>query len=146
MAVENKTIATKISWKKFLETKNFSDEDKKQATQLVTLFENATKSKCVMWGEIFGFGKYHYVSPSKTSKREGDWMASSFALRKAGIMVYLVMGCNNYLSIIKDLGTSKVSGKSCLEIKNLNKIHLPVLEKLIKANLFDLSKKYTVIK
>jgi hypothetical protein len=45
----------------------------------VKLYEKVTKKKCVMWGQIFGFGEYHY---KYESGREGDSLASKEGKRK----------------------------------------------------------------
>jgi hypothetical protein len=85
---QNKTVPTKVSVRDFLASGDFSVEDQKSAKTLVALFEKVTKKKCIMWGNIFGFGQYHYKSVS----REGEWMATGFALRKNTITVYIMCG------------------------------------------------------
>lgn len=140
MATQNKTVPTKVSVTSFLESDNFSAEEKKDAKTLVKLFEKITKKKCVMWGKIFGFGTYHYVGKSS----EGEWMATGFALRKNAITLYVVMGIENYSTLLKKLGKHKLSGGSCLYIKSLEDIDMDVLEQLIKAGFSDLEKKYKV--
>lgn len=62
---ENKTKPTKVSWQKFLETEDFSLEQKQDAKTLVALFEEITGFKTIMWGKIFGYGTYHYVGKSR---------------------------------------------------------------------------------
>jgi hypothetical protein len=134
---ENKTVPTKVSVKSFLESENFSVEQKQAAKILVELFERVTKKKCIMWGKIFGFGTYHYVSKS----REGNWMATGFALRKSAITIYIMCGLAYQKELLKDLGKHKLSGGSCLYINKLEDINLKVLEKLVKAGFMELSKK-----
>jgi saccharopine dehydrogenase-like NADP-dependent oxidoreductase len=141
--VQNKTIATKVHWKVFLEKSILTEEQRNQAEILVDLFEKVTGSKCVMWGEIFGFGTYYVYD---NNKNETEWMATSFAIRKAGIMIYITMGCEKYIDLIKVLGKCKITGKSCLNIKDLKNVDLKVLEKLVKLSLEDLNKKYKITK
>jgi len=140
MSTVNKTVPTKISVKSFLESEGFSIKEKKAAKVLVEIFERVTKKKCVMWGKIFGFGTYHYVSKS----REGDWMATGFALRKNAIAIYIMCGLTLHKDLLKDLGKYKLSGGSCLYIKKLEDVNLKVLEKLIKFGLQELKKQYKV--
>ena len=135
---QNKTVPTKVSVSSFLDGENFSSEEKKSARALVKLFEKVTKKKCVMWGKIFGFGKYHYVGKSS----EGEWMATGFAMRKNAITIYIMSGVKNYPKLLESLGKYKLSGGSCVYIKNLEDIKLNSLEKLIKAGFVDLQKKY----
>ena len=54
-------------------------------------------------------------------------------------------GYSDYGALLKDLGSHKL-GKSCLYLKHLNDIDVQVLQKLIKAGLKDLAKKYPVTK
>ena len=139
-----KTVTTKVSWQDFLKNGKFSEQEKKDAEVLVKIYEKVTKSKCVMWGSIFGFATWHYVSP-KTG-RNGLWPASAFALRKGNITVYVMSGAKNYSKILEKLGKYKISGGSCVYIKKLEDIDLKILEKLIKLGLEDLKKKYKVEK
>jgi hypothetical protein len=94
-----------------------------------------------MWGKIFGFGTYHYVIKS----READWMATGFALRKNAITIYIMSGAEKQQELLKDLGTYKLSGGSCVYVKKIEDIHLNVLEKLIEAGLSDLKKKWVIV-
>ncbi len=137
---QNKTVPTKVSVKSFLESENFSPEEKKSAKVLVELFEKVTKKKCVMWGKIFGFGLYHY----KGKSREGDWMATGFALRKNAITIYIMCGLAYQKDLLKDLGKYKLSGGSCLYIKKLEDVKLNILEKIVKTGLQELKKKSKV--
>jgi len=98
--------------------------------------------KPVMWGNMIGFGSYHY---KYDSGREGDMFATGFAIRKSGPTIYIMPGYEDYADMLKNIGPHKL-GKSCLYVKNLEKIDLKVLQKLIKAGLKDLQKKYPVHK
>jgi hypothetical protein len=136
---ENKTKATKIDPKNFIQT--LSEKEQKIATELITIFEEATGWKCVMWGKIFGFGKYIYEYPSG---RTGDFMATAFAMRSTGPVVYTIVGHGNYPEILEKLGKFKNSGKSCLSFKKLEDINISILKKLIQTSVKDLKKKYKV--
>lgn len=93
-----------------------------------------------MWGNIIGFGNYHYVYESG---REEDFLATGFAMRKSGPTIYITLGYKNYSKMLSNLGPHKL-GKSCLYLKNLDGINLKILQKLIKSGLNDLSKIYSV--
>ncbi|MDA8596896.1 DUF1801 domain-containing protein [Candidatus Pacebacteria bacterium] len=117
-----------------------NETERTTAKDLLTLFTKTTGKKPALWGNMVGFGSYHY---KYDSGREGDFLATGFAMRKSGPTIYIMPGYQDYSDILKDLGPHKL-GKSCLYIKRLEDIDLKVLEKLIKAGLKDLQKKYPV--
>ncbi len=135
---ENKTKPTNQTASAFI--KNLDPVKKADAKALAKIFTDTTKTKCVMWGNIFGFGSYHY---KYDSGREGDYIATGFALRKSGPTIYIMPGYEDYSAILKTIGPHKL-GKSCVYFKKVEDIHLPTLQKLIKAGLRDLKKKYPV--
>lgn len=120
--------------------KTLSIAEQQQAKVLLRLFKEVTGMKPVMWGNIIGFGSYHY---KYDSGREGDFFATGFAIRKSGPVLYIMPGYNDYGELLQKLGSYKL-GKSCLYIKNLDAVDFSVLQKLIKAGLKDLHKKYPV--
>jgi hypothetical protein len=113
---------------------------RKEAKTLLKLFKEVTGAKPVMWGEIIGFGKYHY---KYASGQEGDFFATGFAMRKSGPTIYIMPGYTDYSSLLKKLGPHKL-GKSCLYLKNVEGIQETVLKELIRAGLKDLAKQYPV--
>jgi hypothetical protein len=135
---ENKTKPTKQSVTSFIKT--LPSAQQREAKELVAIFKDVTKAKPVMWGNIFGFGQYHY---KYESGREGDFLATGFAMRKSGPTIYIMPGYNDYSEFLEKLGPHKL-GKSCLYLKSLEGIHQPTLKKLIKAGLRDLKKTYPV--
>ncbi len=137
-SAKNKTQLTKQTPAAYIKT--LSAPEQQQAKTLVNFFKDATGMKPVMWGNIFGFGSYHY---KYESGREGDFLATGFAIRKSGPTIYIMPGYGDYSSLLKNIGPHKF-GKSCLYVKNLEEIDLKVLQKLIKAGLKDLNKKYPV--
>jgi len=136
----NKTIPTQQSVSRYVQS--LSPAEKKLATILLNLFKSAVGMKPVMWGNIIGFGSYHY---HYDSGREGDSFATGFAMRKSGPTIYIMPGYQDYSAILKDLGPHRL-GKSCLYLKGLDGVDLDVLKKLIKSGLKDLNKKYPVRK
>jgi hypothetical protein len=95
------------------------------------LMQKATGAKPEMWGaNIVGFGTYRYKYASGV---EVDWMLTAFSPRKHNITLYVMPGFDRYDELTSQLGKHS-SGKSCLYIKRLADIHLPTLEKLVKAS------------
>lgn len=110
------------------------------AKTLLKLFKDATGCQPTMWGNMIGFGSYHYVYDSG---REGDYFATGFALRKSGPVIYIMPGYQDYSDILADLGPHKL-GKACLYLKSIDDINLTVLTKLIKVGMKDLKQQYPV--
>ncbi len=136
----HKTVPRKVSVTEYI--KSLPAAEQKDAKALLKLFKTVTTMKPVMWGNMIGFGSYHY---KYDSGREGDFFATGFALRKSGPTIYIMPGYQDYGAILKDLGPHKL-GKSCLYLKTLDEIDLKVLKKLIKTGLKDLRKVYPVKK
>jgi hypothetical protein len=139
-ASENKTKPTKESVSTHINSIK-DDALQKDAKTLLKLFKEVTGAKAILWGDLIGFGKYHY---KYDSGREGDSFATGFAIRKSGPTIYIMPGYTDYSHILKDLGPHKL-GKSCLYLKSLKDIDLEVLKKLIKVGLKDLRTKYPVV-
>lgn len=139
---ELKTQKNKASVLKFL--KAVSDPVQKQdALTLLETFKEITGKKPVMWGTaIVGFGEYHYKSERST--QEGDWPLTAFSPRKQNLTVYIMPGFKGHEALLKKLGKHKISGGSCLYIKRLSDIHLPILKKLIERGYKTMKKRYAV--
>ena len=111
------------------------------AKKLLQVFKDATHMKPKMWGNMIGFGSYHY---KYDSGREGDFFATGFAMRKSGPTIYIMPGYADYGPLMQKMGPHTL-GKSCLYLKNLDTVDFDILKKLIKTGLKDLAKKYPVI-
>jgi hypothetical protein len=86
----------------------------------------------VMWGpSIVGYGSYHYVSPSKTSRTEGDWPKVGFSPRKSALSFYGLKDLPEGAALLPDLGTY-TEGAGCVYVKRLEQIDLDVLRRLIR--------------
>jgi hypothetical protein len=95
---------------------------------LLELHERATGQAAVMWGPaIVGFGSYHYAYDSG---REGDAPAAGFSPRAAASTVYFPFGFDDLADDLAALGPHRVS-VSCLYLKDLTKVDLDVLERLV---------------
>lgn len=137
---QNKTQPTNASVASYLS--GLAPERKRdEARQLDVLFQKVTGFTPVMWGpSIIGYGRYHY---RYASGREGAFLATGFAPRKANFSIYIMPGYTDFSDILVGLGKHK-TGKSCLYINKLADIDLTVLEELIRAGLKDLDQRWPV--
>jgi len=95
-----------------------------------------TKQKPAMWGSsIVGFGSYRY---EYASGRTGEWPVTGFSPRKGALTLYIMNGFRDR-ALMKALGKCK-TGQCCLYIKSLDDVHLPSLEKLIRASVAEMAK------
>ncbi|NNC98753.1 MAG: DUF1801 domain-containing protein [Gammaproteobacteria bacterium] len=114
---------------------------RRDARRLAKLFKETTGARPQMWGEsIVGYGQYTYY---RSNGDEGSFMATGFAMRKSGPVVYIMPGYKNYKRLLNKLGSHKL-GKSCLYLKDLQSIDLAILRELISAGIDDLKKTHTV--
>ena len=92
---------------------------------------HVTGTQATMWGgSIIQFGTYHY---RYESGREGDAPAAGFAPRKAATTIYLPEGTAAYEELLGRLG-EHTTGVGCLYIKNLDRVDLEVLERVIESS------------
>ena len=128
---ELKTKETKASVAAFLN--KISDVQRRKDCQTVLeLMQRATGEKPKMWGSsIVGFGRYKY---RYASGREGEWPIIGFSPRKTDLTLYIMPGFEEYAdALLAKLGKCK-TGKSCLYIKRLDDVEIPVLKKLISKS------------
>lgn len=126
---ELKTKATNQSPKEFLH-KVEPEEKRKDSLVLLSMFEDITGEKAVMWGSaIVGFGMYHYKS--ERSSQEGDWPLVAFSPRKQNLTLYLMPGFAGQEALLAKLGKHTTS-VGCLYIKRLSEVDEGVLIKLIE--------------
>ena len=109
-----------------------ADEQRRtDCLSVLELMKELTGEPAVMWGKaIVDFGSFHYRG--KTS--EGDWFHVGFSPRKQNLVLYLHCELEKQTDLLEKLGTHKLSGKSCLQIKKMEDIHIPTLKKLIKKS------------
>ena len=114
--------------------------DRREDTRaVVTMMEQITGHPPVMWGDsIIGFDTYHY---KYASGREGDWMLSAVAPRKAALTVYVMAGFDRFGDLMGRLGKYK-TGSSCLYLKKLSDADPVVLEDLITASVLYMRETY----
>lgn len=136
----NKTVMTDLSVREHL-LQVTPERRRKDARELDGLFRAVTGYVPRLWGDsIVGYGQYHY---RYDSGREGDFLATGFAARKANMVVYIMPGYQDYSEILSRLGPHKL-GKSCLYLGALSKVDLVVLAELIQAGLTDLRRFWPV--
>jgi len=124
---ELKTKKTKASVAAFLD--QISDEQRRKDCQRVLkIMKEATGEQPRMWGSsIVGFGAYKY---RYASGHEGEWPIIGFSPRKNDLTLYIMPGFADHTELMAKLGKHK-TGKSCLYIKKLDDVELPILKKLI---------------
>ena len=134
-----KTIETNQSVADFIEKFGDSEQKKKDSHQLIEIMQAVSGCKATMWGaSIIGFGKYHY---KYESGHEGNAPLLGFSPRKSAISLYVFTGLEEYESLLTSLGKFK-RGKACLYVNKLSDIDLDQLQKIMKANIEYLQKRY----
>jgi hypothetical protein len=134
---DNKTQPTQASVKDFIAAGG--PEKQSDSEQLIAILQDITGEKPVMWGpSIIGFGSYHYVYDSGC---QGDSPIIGFSPRKRELVLYIMPGFDSYQPILAKLGKHK-TGQSCLYIKRLSDIRLPVLIELLTETVKAMRDKY----
>ena len=137
---EAKTKPTQTSFTDYLA--GIEDPQRRQdCKELADLMIRVTGCEPRMWGtSIVGFDKYHY---KYESGHEGDACVVGFSSRKGDISVYLLAGyeSDEVRELLSQLGKHKL-GKSCLYIKRLSDVQLPVLEKLVSNSVAETRRRY----
>lgn len=137
---DNKTEVTEVAIAEFLAQVE-PERRRADAQRLDEIFREVSGFEPRMWGpSIVGYGRYHY---KYESGREGDFLATGFAPRKANLVIYIMPGYTDFSAILARLGKHKI-GKSCLYINKLNDIDLGVLKELIAAGIEDLGRHWPV--
>jgi hypothetical protein len=134
---EMKTKATDKSPAAFM--KEIEDpQARKDCQEISKLMEKITGKPAIMWGNIVGFGKYHYTY---ATGKPGECLMTGFAPRKGNVTLYLGPGLEDE-ALMSKLGKYK-NGKGCLHIKNLDDIDRDVLRKLITKSVAEMKKRYS---
>jgi hypothetical protein len=110
---------------------------RREVRKVMTLLRRATKARPRMWGSsIIGFGSYYY---KYGSGREGEWCITGLSPRKDSLTVYILPGLHHQAANLKQLG-NVTTGRSCVYIKRLDDIRLPILEKMARQAMRDITK------
>ena len=133
-----KTKPTKISAERHIAA-IANEGQRNDARTLVALMRRVVKQEPRMWGpSIVGFGSYHY---RYETGHEGDACLAGFSFRRPEIVVYIAQGFESREELLQQIGKHR-TGKVCLYIKRLSDINVGVLEKLIKASVAEMRKRY----
>ncbi|MEM9426364.1 MAG: DUF1801 domain-containing protein [Pseudomonadota bacterium] len=111
-------------------------EKREEALRLDAVFRDVTGWQPRLWGNLIGYGQYHY---RYASGREGDFLATGFNMRARDISLHILPGYTEFPDIAARLGPHK-RGKSCWYIKGLDAVDEVALRDLIRAGLDDLAK------
>lgn len=112
-----------------------------EAAKLNAMFKEITGWQPKLWsGSMLGYGFYDY---KYASGREGTYLATGFAPRKAKLSIYVMPGYTDFSEILSRLG-KYTKGKSCLYLNKLEDADLDVLAELIRAGLKDLAATWPV--
>lgn len=98
---------------------------------ILRIMQAATGARPRMWGSnLVGFGIH------RSLERNGhiaEWMLTAFSPRRTHITLYIMDGLHRHGALLAELGPHTV-GKSCLHVKRLSEVRLPVLTKIIHAS------------
>lgn len=139
MATKNKTTGTDANVEDFIH--GFVDNEQKKADsfELISLMRNWSGHQPRMWGpSIIGFGSYHY---KYASGHEGEAPLLGFSPRKAAFSLYVIDPGNADDALLEKLGKFTM-GKGCIYFKRLTDLDLGTLEKICKATMRSLHKRY----
>jgi len=115
-----------------------ADESRREdARNVCEMMQKITGREPVLWGtSIIGFGTYTY---RYASGKTGDWPLTGVSPRKQALTIYVMSGFTEYDSLLEQLGPHK-TGRSCLYIRNLDKVDQKVLARLIRKSVAHLRK------
>lgn len=135
---ENKTQPTDVDPGEFVARVEHPTR-RADAETLLEMMERVTGCEPKMWGpSIVGFGRYRY---RYESGREGEFMLTGFAPRKANLVVYVLPGYDDIADDLAELGKHKI-GKSCLYINKLADVDLDVLERIVSDGVARMRRDY----
>src|SRR5712671_2769428 len=127
---EPKTKLRTASVKKFLDAIK-DGQMRKDCRTVAAVMRNATKSKPRMWGAgIVGFGTY---TMTYANGKEGTWMLLALAPREKHFTLYVAPKFPQRGALMAKLGKYR-SGKSCIHVKRLSDLQLPILVKLVNTS------------
>jgi hypothetical protein len=110
--------------------------------KIAALHAAVTKKKPELWSNgMIGYGKYHFKSDK--SAQESYWPLAAFAPRKSNMTIFLMGGmgaAQKQSALLKKLGPHTASSGGCIYIKNIAKVDLAVLKKIIAAGYADTKK------
>ncbi len=134
----NKTQPTNVDPRDFIATVE-NKTRKADALTLLNMYSQITNDPPTMWGpSLIGFGEYKYTTRSGSHER---FFKSGFAPRKANMVVYLMLGVEQYTTQLNQMGPWKL-GKSCLYLGSFAKLDLSILQSVIADDYAKMTEKY----
>lgn len=119
--------------------KQRSPETRADCRALVRLMRKVTGASAKVWAPgMIGFGSYHYRYPSG---HEGDCFLTGFKPRQGQLSLYIMAGFAGSAALLRKLGKHKRS-VSCLYVKRLADIDLPVLEQLVRRSVREIKRRH----
>ena len=101
----------------------------RDALELVDLMSEVTGEAPAMWGQIVGWGSYHY---DYASGHSGDFCRVGFAPGKQRLSLYGLRDAPGSDALLAKLGKHKV-GVGCVYVNKLADVDLGVLRQLIEV-------------
>lgn len=100
--------------------------------RLDRIMREETGAEPVLWGpSMVGYGSYRYVSPSRTSRTEGEWPKVAFSPRKGALSLYGLKDLPEGAALLPELG-AYTEGAGCVYVKRLELVDEGVLRRLIR--------------
>lgn len=135
-----KTVPTGRAVKDFIASIE-NVERREDAAAMLEFMNDVTGVAARMWGtSIIGYGEYDY---KRADGSEHKFMVAGFSPRKANMVVYIMSGVAQYAERLKAMGKFKHS-VSCLYLPRLKSLDLNVLESVVKDDIEEMKKRYTV--
>ena len=124
---ERKTVPTDNDVQAFLD--GIPDESQREdSAQLLEMMTRLSGGPGVMYGpSIVGFGR---SVVTYANGKQDDWFSVGFSPRKGKLSLYVVDDAAEHKEVLDRLGPHK-HGKSCIWVKRLADIEMPVLEEVI---------------
>lgn len=110
------------------------------AKKIAAMMKKATGKRAVLYGNIVGYGRYHY---KYASGRDGTGSLVAFSPRAQSFSLYIMPGFKPYSSLMKKLGKHK-HGSCCLYINKLADVDEKLLQELIDESVKLMRKRYNV--
>ena len=128
MAAEPKTRPTAVPLETFIAGLAADRQD--DVRQLAALMGEVTGEAAVVWGsDIVGFGQYRQCY---ADGRQMPWPLLGFSPRAKELSLYVMDGVANHQALLDRLGRHR-TGRSCLYVRRLSDVSLPVLRQLFEA-------------
>lgn len=106
-------------------------ERRRDARTVAAIMRAAAGARATMWGpNIVGFGR-HPITGS--AGRATDWPVAAFAPRSTGLVLYFQHDFLPHHPLRRRLGKHRL-GKSCLYIRRLADVDVPILRALISSS------------